>query len=697
MTPGDVADARTVRATAAAMRRRYVPGEGLPAPPGRGRWGRAPAARRPEWRRRQTSTPSAAACLVGKLLCRMRESRRASPGVGWPLGLPARPLWGTHGGREAGRLWRFPVAHPSGLVNAVNRRTFPPLPSVSISWRDVYGTSPQGDEAYLTIESWEPAVQFFVGRNGTGKTKAARAIVAKFQQAPEQQPCLFLSADRLLGMMSASSYNFGLLPQPYQGAPLGQHSIDEARSYGIHGIAHDSLYILREDPEVFLQVAALLHRAFGRQLSMQERSGFLDPTITDANGASYSLLRDEGHGLRELVILLVAAYRSDWRLLVVDEPELHLHPSLTQLWLAELERSCRDHDRKAIVITHEPRLLQGITYEALPGIWVFSRGPEPVNLGEAMQGISRETIEGSLGEQPQLVSRLVFSPRPTLVEGPSDEAALSTALQRLVRIEAIAQTDLIPCGGGAGVAAWFRVATALRLDVRAVADLDVIFDGSFRTAMDSFQAVREAYRSRLHVQSARTSEVLHPIILAMRTAGVGTDRRSRTKWLASIPNSVDFKAARARRDAVLDLWKSNGVWLHPQGRLEEVLGLTDKTNLGTAREAAAKPGSIDDVARFAAYQLDLQGDVEVLLGVEVERIAQAVLRELRLDPSRMLASPPGETGAFDDRLVEVRPLGEGRHRIVVRHPSAYTGWFVDFDRDTPAANLILHRPNKDRR
>jgi hypothetical protein len=64
---GEVADARTVRAGVAAMRRRCVPrSAGLPALPGRGRWGRGPAARRPEGRRRRISAPSAATGLVSK-------------------------------------------------------------------------------------------------------------------------------------------------------------------------------------------------------------------------------------------------------------------------------------------------------------------------------------------------------------------------------------------------------------------------------------------------------------------------------------------------------------------------------------------------------------------------------------------------------------------------------------------------------
>lgn len=132
-----------------------------------------------------------------------------------------------------------------------------------------------------------------------------------------------------------------------------------SRSYGA---ATEELYALREQPEVWLRVSAFLRRALHRSVELRESAGFLDPYVR-LGSMEYSLLRDEGHGLREIVILLAAAYRADWSLLVVDEPELHLHPSLARLWLAELRAECRRTGRHAVVVTHEPTLLTPTTFE----------------------------------------------------------------------------------------------------------------------------------------------------------------------------------------------------------------------------------------------------------------------------------------------------------------------------------------------
>lgn len=114
------------------------------------------------------------------------------------------------------------------------------------------------------------------------------------------------------------------------------------------GGAAEELYSLREQPEVWLRVAAFIRRTLGRVIELRESAGFLDPYVR-VDDVEYSLLRDEGHGLRELVVLLAATYRADTRLLIVDEPELHLHPAMARMWLTELNRECTRTGKRAIL------------------------------------------------------------------------------------------------------------------------------------------------------------------------------------------------------------------------------------------------------------------------------------------------------------------------------------------------------------
>ena len=199
-----------------------------------------------------------------------------------------------------------------------------PLESPRLTTKDVFSSGEESE--YLTGLKWDTPIQFFVGRNGTGKSKTGRALTRYFGVRSR-----LVSTDRLVGLMGITNYGYGLGLAESAGVPLKADQISIMREVALtQGLANDVFYILRERPEIYLRIAALYRRAFSRRLHLSERSGFVDPLIEDAWGRTYSLLRDEGHGLRELTALLAYTYEEDRELLVVDEPELHLHPSLVR-------------------------------------------------------------------------------------------------------------------------------------------------------------------------------------------------------------------------------------------------------------------------------------------------------------------------------------------------------------------------------
>jgi hypothetical protein len=139
----------------------------------------------------------------------------------------------------------------------------------------------------------------------------------------------------------------------------------------ISGTGVDDMYAITDHPEIWIRVAAFMRRALGRFVDIRQKNGKIDPYILTDEG-EYSLLRDEGHGLQEILVLLTAIYHSDWRLLIVDEPELHLHPALARMWLSVLEAECRKTNRNAIIITHDPAFLRPENAPDLSAIWFFN-------------------------------------------------------------------------------------------------------------------------------------------------------------------------------------------------------------------------------------------------------------------------------------------------------------------------------------
>ncbi|WP_329185989.1 ATP-dependent nuclease [Streptomyces sp. NBC_01428] len=568
-------------------------------------------------------------------------------------------------------------------------QTAPALPELTIHSNEVFTSNLEPNPEFITLNDWSIPVSFFVGRNGSGKSKTAHAIARRLGAEAR-----ILSTDRLAGLMSYSVYQWGSTPSAMKGIPIGETERQNmTNTMRDKGMGNDELYTLKEEPEVWLRVAAFLRRALGRVIELRESAGFLDPYVRVGN-VEYSLLREEGHGLRELVILLAAAYRQDWQLLIVDEPELHLHPSMARLWVTELSMECERSGRRAIIVTHEPTLLKPKSADDLAAIWHFSAGQTPTQLSLHVLGAQKDRVTASLQGNPQLVSQLVFSPRPVLVEGPHDVAAFTVSLGRTQPPEVVAQTDLVECGGSGAVALWFEVCTKVGLDVKAVADLDACFAPEVRRAMDAIANVTEGYRNELAIDPPTTMNALKQLIAAMDAAKVNNDPKSRGAWLASaVPENSGNSVRKAK---LLEIWRSAGLWLHPQGTLEDVLSIENK-GVDQARMAAQKEGDIDEVTNWCAYSLDLMGDVFILLEAAVERIAHSVMESQRLEPEIALNSPVGPSSENDSRIVTVECVSEGRHRLTVHAPREFAGYWVEFSRDTPSSQLNLQAPREGNR
>lgn len=535
----------------------------------------------------------------------------------------------------------------------------------------------------MRIDTSRFPVTFFVGRNGSGKSRAARALASATGGR-------LLATDRLAGLMNFTHYGWGSVPSDYKGVPIGEFEQNRGTSRST-GTATDELYALREQPEVALRVAAFVRRALGRAIELRESAGFLDPFVR-VGDVEYSLLRDEGHGLREVVVLLAAVYRKDWRVLVVDEPELHLHPSLVRIWLTELNRECRESGRHAIVVTHEPSLIRPTNSTDLGAVYLFQQGRAPMSISDAVLGVQADRVTASLVRNPTLVSQVVFAPRPVLVEGAHDIAALTVALARTTTAEVAAQTELVECGGSGGVGLWFEICSKLGIDVRGIVDLDAVFDPDVQRVMDARADVTSHYATALAAEPARTTTVIRPLLRAADGEGVPTDPRSRAQWLAAAQGDAGGHAA--RRAKLLEIWREAGLWAHPQGTLENVLGI-DAKGANAAHAAALLSGAIDIVADWCAYDLDPAGDVELLLNVAVERVAHSLMEAIRSSPGQIYSSPVGQNALGDSRLVDISHIGEDAYRITVRAPERFAGYWLEFSRDTPSSGLVL-RPPSDR-
>lgn len=284
----------------------------------------------------------------------------------------------------------------------------------------------------------------------------------------------------------------------------------------------------------------------------------------------------------------------------------------------------------------------------------------------------------------------MFAPRPVLVEGPNDVLAFSSAIARMKEPEVISQTEFIHCGSCQNVAFWFFRAKQWGLDVKAIGDLDSLFNSRVQQPMDRISAVKERYANELYAVPAKTSTAMQDFIRQANKDKINANEKDRAAWLSELDEGSILGK---KRQKILDIWRDEGFWLHTEGTIEDVLG--GKKGRIDYMVTASSSGAIDRVINWCAFELNATGELFSLLELELERIAGEINIARKSQPEVILQNPIGTRAEISSRLVEVHHISDGRYRLIVKTPIEFAGYFMEFDRSTSAENMRLQEPRGD--
>jgi len=174
-------------------------------------------------------------------------------------------------------------------------------------------------------------INYLVGANGTGKSQFAEQLKNYF--TPNGLKCRVLSADRLTGLGFSTKANI----HNNNGGYVANHSqfhdgfnkkefayYKQGAEYLDTGV--DAFVLLEEKLDLKIKIEAILSQVLHRDIRLEWDSGKLVPMTYNIKQASEYELKKESHGIKELLILLTHIYDDSHKVLIIDEPELNLHP-----------------------------------------------------------------------------------------------------------------------------------------------------------------------------------------------------------------------------------------------------------------------------------------------------------------------------------------------------------------------------------
>ena len=152
---------------------------------------------------------------------------------------------------------------------------------------------------------------------------------------------------------------------------------------------------------------------------------FPRPRLVVADGRMRERLSLEqvGAGVRGVIYLLAAAYGTKDSVIMLDEPEINLHPAMLREVMEEMEED--GSNNQILITTHSPELLD---YE------MFDRGSDVIHVSKKDGSVTRGPWSNSVVNEwlkeererlkHQIDARVFFARLAVLVEGRSDQSVL---------------------------------------------------------------------------------------------------------------------------------------------------------------------------------------------------------------------------------------------------------------------------------
>jgi len=349
-------------------------------------------------------------------------------------------------------------------------------------------------EAHVNIRA---GINTLVGPNGSGKTRALREIKSALQGigliATLGRKIHFLAAGRSspLEAFRAAIDSPGRANE--KDAAVG-HANYRRQWWEFESIT-GALLALDGRADLRLKIEARLQQLFDRSVQLSWSQAGLNIRILPVSGGPSYAANYEASGILQLVALLAAIHNDEIGALLIDEPEISLHPQHQAFLLEEMERVAGDPaapDRKIIVIaTHSAALLPLRSVNELPALMFFnSVRSAPAQVPADADLLKRAKLTALVARLSATHRLAMFAERVLLVEGPSDEIVAAQLARRLDLRLLARNAQILPVTGKGEFIEAAKLFRLMNKEVAILADLDALADDN--TLVRSFSELPAA-------------------------------------------------------------------------------------------------------------------------------------------------------------------------------------------------------------
>ncbi|EOV9629465.1 ATP-dependent endonuclease [Cronobacter dublinensis] len=328
-----------------------------------------------------------------------------------------------------------------------------------------------------------PGITVLVGPNGSGKTRALRAIKSKLLSEnllnAQNRKVHFLSAGRSSPLESYRSSTYSPHGVDNNDAAVGQ--IDYMDKWWDYESVTGDLMVLDRRPDLKLKIEARLQQLFDRSVELKWSQYGMTIRMTSLTGGDGYPANHEASGILQVVALLSAIHNDEIGTLIIDEPEISLHPQHQAFLLEEMELVAGDPSdptKKLIIIaTHSPSMLPLRRIEELSKLIFFNSAQRiPAQIESNSEILKSRKLTSLIARLSATHRTAMFAEHVLLVEGPSDEIIV-TQLARKLGLRLLARNaQILPVTGKGEFIDAAKLFRLMNKQVSLLADLDALAD-----------------------------------------------------------------------------------------------------------------------------------------------------------------------------------------------------------------------------
>jgi energy-coupling factor transporter ATP-binding protein EcfA2 len=194
--------------------------------------------------------------------------------------------------------------------------------------------------------------EFTINWNGISCSVSPKSPTADTQRAAQQIATSLNSSAETIKSIDIAPHRRGFFKPNYTTTPVSPTPTTE----------DEVASLIISDPNLAPRISVYAEEIFGRDFRLYTPPGTATVFFqtTDKKSRMPALLVNDGFGVNQVVYLLAKILRSDVKTILIEEPEVHLHPTALRNFARQVCTIAREEKKQIILTTHNELFVSAI-------------------------------------------------------------------------------------------------------------------------------------------------------------------------------------------------------------------------------------------------------------------------------------------------------------------------------------------------